>query len=160
MAIAPGMTVADIGAGTGYFLPYLSPAVGTRGKVLALDIEPDMVRYLKERAARQGLKNVEAKLVPYNDPALAPESVDRVLIVNTWHHIPDRQRYASKLASSLRPNGAVYLVDYTLTSKRGPPVSHRIAPEAVAQELAAGKLATEIRTDVLPEQYIVIARRQ
>jgi hypothetical protein len=83
MQITEGMTVADLGAGTGYFLSYLSRAVGPSGKVLALDIEPDMARYMRERAAREGLANVEVKVVPIDDPALPAGSLDRVLIVDS-----------------------------------------------------------------------------
>jgi len=159
MAIEPGMTVADIGAGTGYFLPHLSRAVGAGGTVLGLDIEQDMVRYMTERAARENLANVQARQVPGDDPQLAAGSVDRILIVNTWHHIPDRERYAARLASALRPGGAIHVVDYTLETERGPPKKHRLAPDLVARELASAGLTTETRSDVLPEQYIIVARR-
>lgn len=158
MNITPGMKVADIGAGTGYFLPYLSRAVGENGEVLGLDIEPDMVRHMKERAEREGLQNVTPRLVDGDNPGLADHSVDRVLIVDTWHHIPDRERYAARLARVLAPGGAVYLVDYTMTSPHGPPGAHRIAPDAAAKEMASAGLLTEIDTDILPEQYVVIAR--
>ena len=73
------MTVADLGAGTGYFEPLLSRGVGATGTVLALDLEPDMVRYLGERAAREHLANVRPGLVTTDDPKLAPMSVDRIL---------------------------------------------------------------------------------
>src|SRR5262245_21758508 len=81
MQLAPGMTAADLGAGTGYFLKYLSAAVGPSGAVLALDIEPDMIRYLGERAAREGLANVSPKQVLPDDPGLPGGAVDRILIV-------------------------------------------------------------------------------
>lgn len=159
MQITPGMTVADLGAGTGYFLPHLARAVGPTGKVLGLDVEPDMVRYMTERAARQKLANVQAKQVPYDDPQLAAGSVDRILIVDTWHHIPARDRYAAKLSAALRPGGAVVVVDFTLDSLRGPPKQHRIRPEEVAAELRAGGMTAEIAPEALPDQYIVIGRR-
>jgi ubiquinone/menaquinone biosynthesis C-methylase UbiE len=159
MRVDPGMTVADLGAGTGYFLPHLSRAVGPSGKVLALDVEPDMVRHMTERAAREGLANVVARKVPYDDPELPAGSVDRVLIVDTWHHIPDRPRYAAKLAAALRPAGAVLIVDLTRDAQRGPPREHRIPAETAAAELAAGGLTTEMATEELPDQYIVIGKR-
>lgn len=158
LAIEPGMTVADIGAGTGYFLPHLSRAVGASGAVLGLDIEKDMVRYMTERVSRENLANVEARQVAGDDPQLAAASVDRILVVNTWHHIPGRERYADKLASALRPGGAIYIVDFTLDSERGPPREHKLAPDIVARELAQAGLAVETRSDALPEQYIVVAR--
>src|SRR5262249_32059366 len=100
LGLRPGMTVVDLGAGTGYFEPQLARAVGPSGRVLALDVEPDMVRYLRERAARAGLANVEARTVAPDDPGLGAGTVDRVLIVDTWHHLPDRAAYARKLTAA------------------------------------------------------------
>jgi ubiquinone/menaquinone biosynthesis C-methylase UbiE len=160
LKIAPGMTVADLGAGTGYFLPHLSRAVGDKGKVLGLDIEPDMVRYMKERAGREGLANVEARAVALDDPGLAAGSVDRVLIVDTWHHIDGRAAYAAKLRAALAPGGAVFVVDFKKDAHRGPPPEHRLAPEQVMDELRQGGLAPEVIDASLPEQYIVAGRRR
>ncbi len=159
MQIADGSTVADLGTGTGYFVPYLSRAVGERGHVLALDIEPDMVRYVKERAAREKLANVEARVVPLDGPGLEAASVDRVLVADTWHHIPERGAYVKKLRDALRAGGAVFVVDYTLESKMGPPKQHRLAPEQVVAELEAGGLKAEILKEDLPEQYVVRGAR-
>jgi predicted methyltransferase len=159
MGLAPGMTVADIGAGTGYFEPHLSRAVGPGGKVLALDIEPDMVRYLRERAARQGLANVEARQVAPADPGLAPASVDRILIVDTWHHIASRAAYAARLLAALKPGGQLTVVDFRREAERGPPPEHRIAPEEVVRELSAGGLVARVADVALPEQYVVVGTR-
>jgi SAM-dependent methyltransferase len=157
--LTPGMTVADVGAGTGYFLPHLSRAVGPKGKVLALDIEPDMVRYMKERAAREGLGNVEPAVVPLDDPRLPAGGVDRVLIVDTWHHIDGRPAYAAKLRAALAPGGAVFVVDFKLEASHGPPREHRLLPEQVIAELGQGGLAAEVVPTSLPEQYVVAGRR-
>jgi SAM-dependent methyltransferase len=159
MEIQTGMTVADIGAGTGYFEPYLSRAVGATGTVLALDVEPDMVRYLNERAARDQLANVRPALVSTDDPKLPTGGVDRILIVDTWHHIPDREAYAAKLRSGLKVGGKVFVVDFNLDAKHGPPPHHRLAPEQVARELAAGGLVARVASTSLPEQYIVEGAR-
>ncbi len=156
MDITEGMTVADIGAGTGYFLPYLSGAVGKTGKVFALDIEADMVRYMAERAAREHLDNVVAKVVLPDDPQLAPDRVDRILIVNTWHHIPDRVAYVKKLAHSMTPEARLFIVDFTMQSDVGPPTSHRLAPEKVEAELRAGGLEAKVLPNTLPKQYVVV----
>lgn len=160
MQIAPGMTVADIGAGTGYFEPHLSRAVGPSGKVLALDVEPDMVRHLQERAATAHLANVEARQVETGDPGLAAGSVDRVLIVDTWHHIPNRAAYTARLASALKSGGEVVVVDFRHDAHRGPPPEHRIPPEEVVRELQAGGLAAHVVDAGLPEQYVVVGARR
>lgn len=159
MAIQPGMTVADIGAGTGYFEPWLSRAVGEGGTVLALDVEPDMVRYLKERVTREHLSNVQPALIPMRDPKLGANTVDRVLILDTWHHVPDREAYAAKLRAALRPGGKVVVVDFKPDAKRGPPKNHRVSAEQVVRELEAGGLPASVSPTSLPEQYIVIATR-
>jgi ubiquinone/menaquinone biosynthesis C-methylase UbiE len=160
LSVTPGSTVVDLGAGTGYFLGRLSKAVGDGGQVLALDAEPQMVAYSEHRARETGWKNVVARQVPYESPELAPESVDRVLIVDTWHHISDREAYAAKLRTGLRPGGAVVIVDFTLESDVGPPASHRLAPERVVQELETAGLAARIVEETLPKQYVVRGDRR
>src|SRR5690606_7854388 len=135
-----GMSVADVGAGTGYFAVRLSKAVGAGGKVVAVDIEPDMVRWLDERAKREGLANLEARLGAPADPKLAPSSIDRVLVVDTWHHLEDRPAYAKKLAEALRPGGSVFVVDFTKASPHGPPPAMRLTPEEVSADLRAAGL--------------------
>jgi ubiquinone/menaquinone biosynthesis C-methylase UbiE len=159
MAIAPGMTVADVGAGTGYFEPHLSKATGPSGKVLAIDVEADMVRFTNERAKREGLTNVEAMLGAPADPKLAPASVDRVLVVDTWHHIEDRAAYAKKLAAALRPGGIVFIVDFTKESPHGPPAHARLTPEEISADLKAAGLEPKNVEVALPHQYMIGAAR-
>jgi cyclopropane fatty-acyl-phospholipid synthase-like methyltransferase len=155
LELAPTMTVADIGAGTGYFAVRLAKAV-PEGRVIATDIEPDMIRYMRERAAREGISNIEAIVTPADDPKLA--DVDRVLIVDVWHHLGDRIAYAKKLASALRPGGRIAIVDFKLDATMGPPKEMRLAPDAIVADLRAAGLTVEIAAVELPQQYIVIAR--
>jgi ubiquinone/menaquinone biosynthesis C-methylase UbiE len=159
MQLEPGMTVADLGAGTGYFLPHLSRAVGEQGRVWGLDPEPDMVRYMKERAAREGLSNVDVKQIPIDDPGVDAASLDRILIVNTWHHIEGRPAYAAKLAQALKPGGSVIIVDYTKEAQEGPPPAMRLDAATVIAELQQGGLTAELVPAQLPRQYIIRATR-
>jgi SAM-dependent methyltransferase len=160
LRIEPGSVVADLGAGTGYFVAWLSRAVGEQGKVIALDVEQKMVDFLAKRAQQQGLGNVQPRLVPFDDPQLEPGSVSRVLIVNTWHHIDERSRYAAKLAPALAANGEIWVVDYTLDAADGPPARYRLSPEQVVKELQGGGLRAEIiQAEQLPKQYVVRASR-
>ncbi|MFO0725993.1 MAG: class I SAM-dependent methyltransferase [Myxococcota bacterium] len=159
MEIGPGMSVADIGAGTGYFLPYLSRAVGDAGKVHALDIEAEMVEYMRARAQREVLSNVVARQVDPNDPGIAPSSVDRIVIIDTWHHIDQRPAYAKKLFDALKPGGTVCIVDFTLEAEQGPPREHRLAPERVIEELGTAGLQASVVHEELPDQYVVCGKR-
>jgi SAM-dependent methyltransferase len=159
LGLAPNMTVADVGAGTGYFTVRLARAVPA-GQVIATDIEPDMVRHLGERAAREQLGNVRAVLATADEPGLAPETVDRVLVVDVWHHIADRVRYAKGLARALRPGGQIAIVDFTLAATHGPPPRHRLAPEAIIADLRAAGLDAALAPTQLPEQYIVTGTRR
>jgi cyclopropane fatty-acyl-phospholipid synthase-like methyltransferase len=159
LGVEKGMTVVDLGTGTGYFVPHLARTVGPSGKVLALDVEKPMVDYVENRVLEQEMKHVEARLVAYDDPQLDAESVDRLVTVNTWHHIQNRESYAEKLHDALKPGGAVAVVDYTVDSPHGPPKDHKLAPEKVVEELEAGGLSAQIVDEDLPRQYIVIGRK-
>ena len=155
MDCRPGMTVVDLGAGTGYFLRYLSEAVGSQGQVLALDTERSMVDALELRIERDALENVTPTMIASNDPALTPASVDRVLIVNTWHHISDRTEYAKKLRAALAPGGLILIVDFTMQSPHGPPPQMRLTDDTVRRDLESAGFATELIADSLPYQYLV-----
>lgn len=156
MQLQPGQVVADIGAGTGYFLPHLAQAVGPKGRVVALDVEPNMVEFMRRRVQASGWSQVSAGTVLPDDPKLQPASVDRILIVNTWHHIGQRPVYAAKLAQALKRGGSVWIVDFTRESDIGPPADHRLSAEEVLTELAAGGLnATVVTEETLPKQYVV-----
>lgn len=158
LELTPAMVAVDIGAGTGYFAVRLARAV-PEGRVIATDLEADMVRYMTERASREGLRNLRAVATPADDPQLAAASVDRVLVVDVWHHLGDRVAYAKKLAAALRPGGRIAIVDFKLEAKLGPPKQHRLAPEAIVADLRAAGLEPEVANIDLPEQYIVIGRR-
>lgn len=120
-------------AGTGYFATRLAH-MAPKGRVFAVDIEPDMVRYLAERAQREKVPNLQAVLGKPDDPRL-PGKVDRVLLVDTYHHIDDRVAYFRRLREQLKPGGEVAIVDFTMESPVGPPPAARIAAQQVRAEM-------------------------
>lgn len=159
MGLESGMTVADLGTGTGYFVPHLSAAVGPDGRVNAVDLEPAMLRYVADLAAERGLSNVDTVRAVPTDTHLPPASVDRILTVNTWHHIPERGAYARHLADRLREGGSVWVIDVEAEAPMGPPERHRLAPRAVVDELERGGLEAEVRDLGLPHQYVVVGHK-
>jgi SAM-dependent methyltransferase len=159
LQLARTMIVADVGAGTGYFAVRLARAVPA-GEVIATDVEPDMVRYLNDRARREQLRNLRAIRATRTASGLAARNVDRILVVHVWHHLADRAGYARDLAAALRPDGKLCVVDFSLEARRGPPMNLRVAPEAIIADLAAAGLAASVSPVALPDQYIVEARRR
>jgi arsenite methyltransferase len=156
--LAPTMTVADVGAGTGYFAVRLARVV-PQGQVIATDLEPDMVRYLDERAAREQLPNLRAVQATASKSGLAAGSVDAILIVDVWHHIGSRTCYARDLATALRPRGKLVIVDFKLDATRGPPAAMRLAPEQIIADLVSAGFTATVSPTTLPDQYIVVAER-
>jgi predicted methyltransferase len=157
LALAPGATVADLGAGTGYFVPHLAAAVGPGGTVLAADTELALVGHLRGRAEQDGLGNVVPILASTDNPRLPARAADVILIVDTYHHIDDRVAYAGRLGDALAPSGRVAIVDW---QKRdlplGPPLGHKLAREQVIAEMTRAGYALVGEPDILPYQYFLI----
>lgn len=154
LKLASDAAVADIGSGTGYFAVRLARALPA-GRVFGADLEPDMVRYLNERAAREKLPNLSSYLAAANDPRI-PAPVDMAMVVNTYHHIGQRERYFSRLKNSLKPQGRIAIIDFKPDSPVGPPKRHRIAASAVTEEMARAGYMLEASPDFLPYQYLLI----
>jgi ubiquinone/menaquinone biosynthesis C-methylase UbiE len=157
LALAPGMLVADLGAGTGYFERALSEAVGARGAVLAVEIEPNLVVHLRARAEREGTVNVTPVLGSAADPRLPAGRVDRVLLVDTYHHLDDRVAYFRRLRAALAPGGRVVVVDWEKREDDvGPPLDHRLAREQVVDEMARAGYRAIDAGERLPHQYVLV----
>jgi cyclopropane fatty-acyl-phospholipid synthase-like methyltransferase len=154
LALKPDAIIADIGSGTGYFAVRFAHMV-PKGRVYGVDIEPDMVKHLAERARREGLKNVTAVTGAPDDPRL-PEKVDLIVLVDVYHHIGDRERYFRKLQDSLRPGGRLAVIDFHMDSLEGPPKRARIAPERVEAELKRAGYALAKEHTFLPNQYFLV----
>jgi hypothetical protein len=88
-----------------------------------------------------------------------PGSVDRILIVNTWHHLPDRRQYSRALRTALAPGGFVLVVDFDEQSPIGPPAHVRLSAARVIDELREGGLEAELSSETLPYQYVIVGRR-
>ena len=152
---AAGERVADIGAGTGYFTVRLARRTEAQ-TVYAVDIEPSMVDYVRNRAAEAGLSQVVGVVADADSPNL-PEPVDVVLIVNTWHHISNRVDYFTALRDRLTPGARLAIVDYAQGAPGGgPPDEFRFTPEEISAELADAGFDLRSRHDFLPRQSFLV----
>jgi SAM-dependent methyltransferase len=120
-----------------------------------VDIEPDIVKYLAERARREGLKNLIAIKGASGDPLL-PEKADLILMVDVFHHIEDRIRYFRTLQDALKPGGRIAIIDFRMDSLEGPPKSARSTPEGIKAELNRAGYTLVQEHAFLPNQYFLI----
>ncbi len=130
--VRPGMWVADIGAGEGYYTVRLAPLVGKKGRVLAQDIMPETRDRLAQRVQREGLDNVAVRLGEPADPKLPPASFDRIFLVHMFHEVTDPYAFLWHLRGGLKPEGEVIVVDADRPVKR-----HGIPPAQLKCELEA-----------------------
>lgn len=160
LGLTPAMRVADLGAGTGYFTVRLARAV-PQGRVIAQDVEPDMVRYLGERAQKEGLANVEPVLGTASDPKL-PAGLDAAIMVDVYHHVDDPVGFFGRVRGALRAGGLLAIVDFKKDAPDdapGPPAAMRVEDARVVATLVEAGFVHE-RTDraLLPYQYVVLMR--
>jgi len=157
LKLAPDAAVADIGAGTGYFAVRFAHML-PKGRVYGADLEPDMVKYLGERARKEGLPNLIPVAATREDARL-PAPVDLVILVDVYHHIEKRQDYFRKLRNSLKSAGRVAVLDFRLDAPAGPPRQYRVAPDRVKSEMLAAGYVLADEHDFLPNQYFLVFKQ-
>jgi len=152
-----GKKIMDIGAGSGYF----SVKLAEKGaQVIAADVSDEFQAAIQKRIDDNQLENIELRKIPYDNPNLADNEVDMVLIVNTYHHIENRIDYFSKVKQGIKPDGELVVIDFFEKELPvGPPTNHKVALETVKNELdQAGYANLDVNVDLLPYQYIIKAR--
>jgi ubiquinone/menaquinone biosynthesis C-methylase UbiE len=142
--VSKGMSVADVGAGEGYYTVRLAPLVGPRGRVLAEDIVSDTRDRLAQRVERENLDNVAVRLGQEANPLLPPNSFDRIFLVHVYHEVTEPYEFLWHLRGGLKPGGQVIVVDADRPVKR-----HGMPPRQLACEFAALGL-TPVHTQRLP----------
>jgi ubiquinone/menaquinone biosynthesis C-methylase UbiE len=121
LALQPGLNVADIGAGSGLFSRLIAQRVGPDGKVFAVDIAKNMVDHIAKTAADQGIQNLIPVLGDVRSPKLAPSSVDRVVIIDSYHHFEFPAEMLAEIKKALKPDGLFVLVDFNRIEGVSPP---------------------------------------
>ena len=161
LEIPPGGTVADIGAGTGYFSWRLARKAGAQGKVFAVDIQPEMLEILTNKMAAAGVKNVVPILGTLTDPKLPPNSVDVVLMVDVYHEFDFPYEMMLAITRSLKDRGRVIFVEFRGEDPAVPiKLLHKMTEAQVKKEMAVLPLEWVETKTVLPRQHIIIFRKK
>ena len=160
LGIQKGMAVADIGAGSGYFSFRLAQRVGAGGRVLAVDIQDEMLQIIRRRAAQRKIGNVEPIRGTIQDPGLPPESVDLALLVDVYHEFSHPWEMIQGIHRALKPGGRLVLVEYRAEDPAVPILRlHKMTQDQVRREISVHPLVWVETLDLLPRQHIVIFRK-
>ena len=152
-----GETLADIGAGSGYFSSRFARKLGDSGRVYAVDINSDMILYMNRHIRDNKLKNVTTILSDPDDPLLQDASINRFFICNTWHHIQNRAKYIALMKKMLKSGGQIVLIDYKKEQLPvGPPPEMKLAREDVIREMEVNGFKLAKENTFLPYQYFLV----
>jgi ubiquinone/menaquinone biosynthesis C-methylase UbiE len=161
IGIKPGMTVADVGAGTGYMTLRMAKRVGPSGKVYANDIQPEMLSQLQINAARARLSNIKTVLGTGEDAKLPAGQMDLILLVDVYHEFSQPQKMLASLRAALKPDGRLVLLEYR---KEDPSVpirpEHKMSVQEVKTELEAEGLHLDQVIETLPRQHILVLTKR
>jgi ubiquinone/menaquinone biosynthesis C-methylase UbiE len=157
LPVKPGMTIADIGAGSGYYTFPLAKKVGPGGKVLAVDIQKEMLAIIRRRMKAGKVSNVEPVLGTATDPKLPEGKVDLILLVDVYHEFSHPYEMTEAMVKALRPKGLVVFVEYRLEDPNVPiKLVHKMSQKQVIKEMAPHRLRHVKTLDFLPWQHVIL----
>ncbi|HIF99610.1 MAG: class I SAM-dependent methyltransferase [Myxococcales bacterium] len=158
LAIAPGQSIADLGAGGGYFTFRLANTVGPDGRVYAIDVDADMTERLERIARERGASNVSVVLADFDDPKI-PELVDLIFTSNTYHHIEGRVAYFERAARYLRPRGRIAILEYKSQGLFHRIMGHATEAGVMRSELEQAGYTLIADFDFVEQQHFLIFDR-
>jgi len=160
--VKEGMVIADVGAGSGYHTFRLAPLVGEQGKILAVDIQQEMLDLMKKKADKQGVKNVELVKGTEQDPKLPAAGVDLIILVDVYHEFSHPYEMSEKMVAALKPGGRIAFVEFRLEDDAVPIKSvHKMSERQVILEMAEfADMEHEKTIGTLPWQHIVLFRKK
>ena len=160
IGIAPGSTVADVGAGAGYMTWRMAERVGPNGKVYANDIQPEMLELLRRNMRERNLQNYQAILGAMDDPRLPASALDLILLVDVYHEFHQPQEMLRGMRAALKPDGRLVLVEYKGEDPTIPiRPEHKMTVAQVKAELEPEGFRLDKLIDTLPRQHILIFRK-
>lgn len=161
LALQPGMVIADIGAGTGYLSRRMAPLVMPGGKIIALDLQPEMVNILQTGVNRSGIKQIVVKLGAIDDIKLPKNSIDMAIMVDVYHELAFPYEVMSSVILALKPRGRLVFVEYKAEDIRVPikPL-HKMSEAQIKREAGIFPLDWERTVSTLPWQHVVVFRKR
>lgn len=157
IGIEPGMVIADVGSGTGYFTRRMAKRTGPSGKVYAVDIQPRMIEALEQNAKKEGLTNIQGIVSKEDDPLLPPSQVDLILMVDVYHEFANPQVMLRKMRAALKPTGRMVLLEYRKEDPNVPiRLEHKMTVEEVKAEIEPEGFRLDKVVRSLPRQHILI----
>ena len=161
LALKPGMTVADIGAGTGYLSRRMASVVAPDGRVLAVDVQPEMVRMLKRLAQQKGLSNIVPSLGTETDVKLPAASVDLAIMVDVYHELAYPFEVMQSIIRALKPGGQLVFIEYRAEDPNVPiKALHKMSEAQVRREAEVHALVWDRTVATLPWQHMVVFRKR
>jgi ubiquinone/menaquinone biosynthesis C-methylase UbiE len=160
LEVKPGQAVCDMGCGNGFYTLELARLVGERGKVLAVDIQPEMLSLLNQRARRAGVKNIEPILGTLIDPKLPADSLDLILLVDVYHEFSHPEHMLQAMRRALKPTGRLVLVEFRLEDPEVPiKLLHKMSKRQILKELPPNGYKLVREFDDLPWQHVMFFER-
>lgn len=159
LQLKPGMAVADIGAGSGYYSSRMAKRVGTTGHVYATDIQPGMIALLERRLKSESLTNVSTVLGTMDDPKLPAQSIDLAIMVDVYHELQQPQVFLQRLKPAFKSGGRLVLLEFRKEDPKIPILeAHKMSVAEVKQELEAEGYVLDQVIEVLPWQHIIVLK--
>ena len=160
LSLTPGMVVADVGAGTGYYARRIADAIGPTGRVYAIDVQPEMFAMLQSVAKQRGYGHITPLLGAANDVKLPAASVDVALMVDVYHELEFPYQVLASIVRAVKPGGRVVFVEYRAEDPRVPIKRlHKMSEAQLRREAEVHPLVWERTANDLPWQHVVIFRR-
>ncbi len=160
LGVKPGMTVCDMGCGNGFYALQLAKMVGPTGRVLAVDIQPEMLELLKDRAAEKQVTNIEPILSGVHDPKLPKGEIDLILLVDVYHEFSHPEQMLAAMRRSLSPKGLIALLEYRAEDPEVPikPL-HKMTRKQIMKEFPPNGFKLVKEFDRLPWQHMMFFGR-
>jgi predicted methyltransferase len=160
LGLKPGMTVADIGAGVGYYSLKVAAKVGPQGKVYATDLQPEMLRLLRKRLEKEKVTNIEPVLGTETESKLPDESIDMAILVDVYHEFSEPRKMLASIRKALKPDGRLVLLEFRKEDANVPiREEHKMSVAVVKQEVTADGYVLDKLVEDLPWQHIFFFKK-